>query len=212
MKAIDLGNAVIVVTAASNSTGQAIAEAFARPGTKLILAGRDAHELKQLSARCGARGAETLTVDADISDTADTRRLVNAARAFGGRIDIWISRTEHDGEGDVADLAAVIPVFVSQKRGIFVNMTPVGLPATVRAPLAAHRSVCLCDVEVGSAVGPVAVARRVVDLVRAPRAKVLLGANDDFVVRALKSGTAFCMAALAGLGGVTTAMQAAKLG
>lgn len=212
MKAIELANAVIVVTAASNSTGQAIAEAFARAGVRLVLAGRDAHELNELSARCRERGAETLTVDADITDTADTRRLVNAARAFGGRIDVWISRTEHDGGGHVADVPAVIPVFVSQKRGIFVNMTATALPTTVRAPLAAHRHICLCDVYAGSGVGQDSVARRLVDLVRAPRPKVALGANDDFVLRALKSGTAFCVAALAGLGGVTTAMQAAKLG
>ena len=213
MKASELKDAVVVVTGASDAAGQAMVEAFAREGAKLVLAGRDAHLLRQLADRCRALGAETLTADADLGDTAATRRLVNAARAFKGHIDVWVSRTDReDRDGVTPDVHAVIPVFVKQNRGVFINMTPHSLPMTLRAPLSARRGIHLCDFQAGPDADPVRVAREVLDLVRAPRPRARLGANDDLVTRALKAGAALGMTAMAGLGSLTAALQAAKIG
>jgi len=217
MKGIELKDAIVVVTQATDAVGGATAEAFAREGAKLVLAGRDTHLLRQIAARCRDLGAEALTVEADIADTAATRRLVNAARAFEGRIDVWVSRTDaEDRDGMTPDVKAVIPIFVKQKRGVLINMTPHSLPMTVRAPLSARRDIHLCDFDAGSApdaarVAP-RIAQRIVDLVRAPRQKVLFGANDDLVESALKAGAAFGMTAMAALGSLTAALQSAKFG
>lgn len=212
MKGIELKNAVVVVTGASDDVGRATAEAFAREGAKLVLAGRDGYGLRQLAARCEALGGDTLTVEADIADTAATRRLVNAARAFDGRIDVWISRTDAKTQGLLPDVPAVLPVFGKQKRGVFINMTPHSLPAALRAPLSARRDIHLCDFYAGADVNADKLAQKIVELARMPRQRVLFGANDDVVGRALKAGTAFGMAAMAGLGSLTAALQAAKLG
>jgi NAD(P)-dependent dehydrogenase (short-subunit alcohol dehydrogenase family) len=213
MKGIELKDSVVVVTRATDAVGRATAEAFAREGAKLVLAGRDTYVLRQIAARCWDLGAETLTVEADIADTAATRRLVNAARAFDGHIDAWISRTDaEDRDGMTPDVKAVIPIFIRQKRGVLINMTPHRLPMTVRAPLSARRDIHLCDVDAGPDADASKVAQMIVGLVHAPRPKVLFGANDDLVERALKAGAAFGMTAMAALGSLTAALQAAKFG
>ena len=213
MKGIELKDAVVVVTQATDAVGRATAEAFARDGAKLVLAGRDGYDLQQLATHCRNIGSDALVVEADTADTAAARRLVNAARGFDGRIDVWVSRSDvEDRDGMTPDIKAVIPIFVGQKRGVLINMTPHSLPMTVRAPLSARRDIHLCDLDIANGSAPEWVAQKVVELARMPRPKVLFGANDDVLGRALKAGAAFGMAAIAGLGSLTAALQTAKLG
>lgn len=213
MKAIEVRHAVVVVTGASDDVGRAIAEGFAREGARLVLAGRDPYALKHLSADCNALGAETLIVEADITDTASARKLVNAARAFDDHIDVWISRAEGDRIGLTPDIDAVIPVFVKQKRGVLINVTSgEGLPGTWRTPLSARRAIHLCDLHIGSCRDAIRIARSVAELARAPRPRATLGANDNVLDRILKAGTAAGLAALAGVGGLVSALEAARIG
>ncbi len=213
MQAIELKNAVVVVVEALSDIGRAIACACAGQGAKLVLAGCDPHALRQLALQCQGLGAETVVVDAG-TDTVSIRKVINAARESAGRIDIWIGHVD-DGayaEGSRADLRSVVPVFLKQKRGIFINLGADRISAALRAQLSARRNIHLCDLQASSGQTADRIAATTVALARVPRPRTALGANDDFVRRALKSGTAFCIAALGGLGGVATAMQAAKLG
>lgn len=146
MKGIDVKGAVVVVTGASSGIGQAIAEAFAAQGAKVVLAARDKHALKQVAAHCRRLGGKAKAVEADITDAGAVRKLADAARRFGGRIDVWVSNAgvgalgrfedtpikaharvvETNLVGHMTDAHAVLPVFKAQRHGTFINMISLG--------------------------------------------------------------------------------------
>lgn len=72
--------ATVVITGASGGIGAALARAYARPGRRLALTGRDAARLDAVATACRAAGAEVVT------DTLDVRDAT-AVRAFLGRVD-----------------------------------------------------------------------------------------------------------------------------
>jgi len=206
------GGSVIVVTEAAAPLGQAVAAAFARPGITLILADRDTHALKSVAARCRGLGADAGIVEADICDTASARKLVNAVREAAGRVDIWISQTARGHDGITPDIRAVIPVFVKQKRGTLIHLVSGAvLPASLRAPLSAHRHIHLCDVHAGDRETGW-LAGKIVELARAPRPTVRFGANDNVLERILKAGAAVGLATLAGFGGLISTLESARIG
>ncbi len=58
----------VVITGASRGIGAALAEAFAAPGTLVVLVARDAERLEAVASACRARGGETEILAADIRD------------------------------------------------------------------------------------------------------------------------------------------------
>ena len=66
----------ILITGASSGIGEALARALARPGTTLILTGRDEPRLMASAGVCRARGAAVETHLLDVTDVAGMRRLV----------------------------------------------------------------------------------------------------------------------------------------
>ncbi len=205
-------NGVVVVTGAAGELGQAMAAALAQNGTTLILADRDTHALKTIAERCREPGAEIHIVEADISDTASARKLVNAAREIAGRIDVWISNADPArSRGLTPDIRAVTPVFARQKRGILINLVSGdALAADLREALSARRDIHLCDVHGAFGGDAGKLARRIADLVRAPRPRVMLGANDNLLDRIVKGGAA-AFAALTGVGGLIATLESARI-
>jgi len=67
---------VAVITGGGSGIGKAIAQAFAREGAMVVIAGRDSKKLEQAAAEIGE---ECLAVSADVSKTSDVQRLVDAA-------------------------------------------------------------------------------------------------------------------------------------
>ena len=59
----------ILITGASGSTGNALAKAYAAPGTTLILHGRNESKLEQTAHACRAQGAHVVKRVFDITDT-----------------------------------------------------------------------------------------------------------------------------------------------
>src|SRR5690242_10573717 len=85
----DLTGRTALVTGANTGLGQAIAIALARAGADIVAAGRsDASETAQAVAEAG-RGFHF--VQADFGSTADVQRVVDAAIAFRGRLDIVVN-------------------------------------------------------------------------------------------------------------------------
>jgi 2-deoxy-D-gluconate 3-dehydrogenase len=85
----DLTGRTALVTGANTGLGQAIAIALARAGADIVAAGRsDASETAQAVADAG-RGFHF--VQADFGSTADLQRVVDAALAFRGRLDIVVN-------------------------------------------------------------------------------------------------------------------------
>jgi len=69
----------ILITGASSGIGAALARAYAAPGVRLALGGRDAGRLGEIAADCRARSAEVDAATVDVTDAAATARWIAAA-------------------------------------------------------------------------------------------------------------------------------------
>jgi short-subunit dehydrogenase len=75
----------VVVTGASQGIGRALCLELATQQPRLVLAARDAAALDAAASACRERGAETLVVETDVTDTEACRHLVDrSVEAFGG--------------------------------------------------------------------------------------------------------------------------------
>ncbi len=87
-----LNGKVAIVTGSSRGIGRAIAERFAAEGAKVTInwAGRE-REAKAVVDGIKASGGEALSVGADVSSSADVKRLVQATVDHFGRLDILVN-------------------------------------------------------------------------------------------------------------------------
>jgi short-subunit dehydrogenase len=176
----------VVITGASSGIGRATAELFAARGARLVLAARGEDALEEVAIRCRALGGEAHVIPTDVIDGDAVKRLAQAAALRLGGIDFWFSDvgvgvvgrfhevplTEHRRVieanliGHVNDAHAVLPIFLDQGHGTFVNMISVGgfvatpwaaaysaskfglrgLSEALRAELSLHPRIHICDV------------------------------------------------------------------
>jgi len=186
MTRANLQGTVVVITGAASGIGQATAEAFAKRGVRLVLAARGKPALDAVAETCRTLGAETLVVPTDITDAAAVKALADRALEFAGRIDVWVSNVgigavgafhetpieAHEQVlranliGHFNDAHAVLPIFMRQARGTFVNVISVGGFAAIpyaasytaskfglkgfsealRGELTGHPDIHICDV------------------------------------------------------------------
>lgn len=145
----------VVITGASSGVGAATAEAFAKQGARLVLAARGVDGLEAVARRCRAAGGEAHVVAADVTDADEVAGLAREAQAMLGGIDLWFSDVgigavgkftdtpmaahrqvvEANLIGHMNDAHAVLPIFIAQGHGTFVNMISVG--GFVATPFAA---------------------------------------------------------------------------
>ena len=135
-----------IVTGAGRGIGRATAVRLAGPDVTLIInynsSSRGADETAEL---CREKGAEVVTVQADVSKASDCDRLVSAALEKTGRIDVLVNNAgiTRDGllmrmsEEDFDDvisanlrgtflmMKAVIGIMLRQKYGRIVNLASV---------------------------------------------------------------------------------------
>ena len=182
---VNLRNAVVVITGASSGIGEATALAFARQGSRLVIAARDLDALNAVAEDCRRMGSEAIAVEADVTDAEAVKRLAERAMTFG-RIDVWVSNVgvgavgrfqetpieAHEQViranliGHMNDAHAVLPIFLKQHHGIFVNMISIGgfaaapfaaaysaskfglrgFSEALRAELADHPHIHICDI------------------------------------------------------------------
>lgn len=141
----------VVITGASSGIGAATAEAFAAEGARIVIAARGGEALDAVASRLRASGAQVLAVPTDVRDAAAVAALAEGARDWLGEIDLWFSNVgvgaigrfhevpidahrqviESNLIGHLNDAHAVLPIFLEQRHGIFVNMISIGgfLPA-----------------------------------------------------------------------------------
>ncbi|HEY8494178.1 MAG TPA: SDR family NAD(P)-dependent oxidoreductase [Myxococcota bacterium] len=91
MDASSLAHQAIVITGASSGFGRGAALAFAEAGASLVLAARREALLEDLAAECETRGGRALAVRTDVSERAEVARLLEAAIAAFGGVDVWIN-------------------------------------------------------------------------------------------------------------------------
>lgn len=86
----DLHGHAALVTGAAGGLGQAIAWAFARQGSDLVLADRDAAAAEAVAARCRGLGVQAVALAADLVDPAQANGLAANALSTFGRIDTLV--------------------------------------------------------------------------------------------------------------------------
>src|ERR1700722_2110817 len=141
---LELGNKVVVITGAAKGMGPAIALAFAREGSRIVMAGRDMAAIEYLALRLRADGAEVLSVACNVTKDSDTFAMADRATAQFGRIDILVnvaggtgpvgaaswetSQAEFDQivqlnlTGCFNTMRAVLPGMIERRYGKIVNV------------------------------------------------------------------------------------------
>jgi NAD(P)-dependent dehydrogenase (short-subunit alcohol dehydrogenase family) len=141
----DLSDSVVVITGASSGIGRAAAYAFAREGSRLVLAARSAAPLQTLAEEIEAMGAAAIAVPTDVRDEPAVQALARAAVERFGALDVWVNcagviaygRFEDvPGEvfravietnlfGQVHGARAALERFRAQGNGVLVNLASV---------------------------------------------------------------------------------------
>ncbi|HTV03172.1 MAG TPA: SDR family oxidoreductase [Luteitalea sp.] len=103
---------VIVITGASSGIGLATARLAAKQGAKLVVAARSGDDLSQLVQELEASGCEATSIDADVSDEAQVRRIAKVAIERFGGFDTWVNNAGVSVYGDcltvpVADMRRI---------------------------------------------------------------------------------------------------------
>ena len=86
-----LDGLVAVITGGGGGIGAPMAEAFARSGATVVVAGRSQEPLDAALARAMLAGGDGFALVADVTEEADAERLVAAAVERFGRIDILVN-------------------------------------------------------------------------------------------------------------------------
>jgi len=87
----DLSEKVAIVTGGGRGIGLEIAEGFVESGARVVLTGRRRKWLDEAESELGKRGADVLTVEADVADPIGVERTVQATVERFGGIDILVN-------------------------------------------------------------------------------------------------------------------------
>ena len=148
----------VVITGASSGIGAATAVAFAAAGARVVLGARGREGLDDVASRCAAAGGSAIVRPVDCTDAGAVAAFAAEARELLGGIDVWFSCegvgvlgryedvpiADHARVVDVNlvahmnDVHAVLPIFLAQERGTWVNMISAG--GFVATPYAAAYS------------------------------------------------------------------------
>ncbi len=142
---LGLKGKVVLVTAASQGIGKAIAEAFAAEGSKVAITARGMDELQKTAREiCERSGAEVIGVAADASKAADNIRMVDEVVKRFGTVHVLVNNaggvgafaafhdlTDEDWVGifnlnvmsAVRASRAVLPYMQRQKWGRIINIS-----------------------------------------------------------------------------------------
>jgi 3-oxoacyl-[acyl-carrier protein] reductase len=96
---MDLKDKVAVVTGSSRGIGRAIALKLGSLGAKVVVNYRtNAEAAREVVEAIGAQSGQAITVQADVTDANDAKRLVKTAQSTYGRLDILVNNagTTHD--------------------------------------------------------------------------------------------------------------------
>lgn len=139
-------NTRVVITGASSGIGAATAIAFAKQGSHLVLCARGKEGLDDIARRCRDAGGSADVRIVDVTDAAAVMAFAAEARETLGEIDLWFSVVGVGVVGKYLDVPiadhrqvveanlishmndahAVLPIFLAQDHGIWVNMISVG--------------------------------------------------------------------------------------
>ena len=136
---------VVVITGASSGLGESTARHLAELGATVVLGARRIDRIDALARELTANGQPALAVQTDVTDRLQVQRLVDAAIARFGRIDVMINnaglmphspleRLKTDDwdrmidvnlKGVLYGIAAALPPMQAQKSGHIINVSSV---------------------------------------------------------------------------------------
>jgi 7-alpha-hydroxysteroid dehydrogenase len=124
-----LTDRVAIVTGAGKGIGRGIALAFAEAGADVVCAARTAADIEATAAGIRERGRRALAVPTDVLKTPDLERLVAAALAEFGRLDVLVNNA--GGTGPRPALATSEGFF---ERALRMNVTQAFLLSKLCVP------------------------------------------------------------------------------
>jgi NADP-dependent 3-hydroxy acid dehydrogenase YdfG len=95
---------VMVITGASSGIGLATAQAAAKAGAKIVMVSRDADSMRKSADELRAKGAQIVTVSADVGKAEDVKRVAEEAVRAYGRIDTWVNNAGVDLFGKLMEV------------------------------------------------------------------------------------------------------------
>ncbi|MCX2732603.1 SDR family oxidoreductase [Saccharopolyspora sp. NFXS83] len=137
---------VVAVTGASSGIGEATARRLAADGHHVFLGARRTDRLDALSGEITAAGGTAAFQRLDVTDAAEVRAFMSAARDHYGRVDVvvnnagvmplsplhelkfdeWDRMIDVNVRGVLHGIAAALPIMREQGGGQFVNVASVG--------------------------------------------------------------------------------------
>jgi short-subunit dehydrogenase len=82
---------VVIITGGSSGIGKALAEAFGRNGSKILITGRNANDLSVAVDELRKKGVDIHGFASDVSKEEDNRNMAAEALRLFGRIDVLIN-------------------------------------------------------------------------------------------------------------------------
>lgn len=136
---------VVVITGASSGLGESTARHLAELGATVVLGARRVDRIDALARELTANGQPALAVQTDVTDRVQVQRLVDAAIAGFGRIDVminnaglmphsplerlkiddWDRMIDVNLKGVLYGIAAALPPMQAQKSGHIINVSSV---------------------------------------------------------------------------------------
>ena len=107
-------NKTVLITGATSGIGLACARKFAENGDKLILTGRDADKLKEISDELTAKGTQVRTLKFDVRNRVVAEEMLQELPAEWKNIDVLVNNAglalglEPEYEGDLDDWETMI--------------------------------------------------------------------------------------------------------
>ena len=102
---LKLSGKVVVITGGSSGIGKAIAEAFAKEGSKIAVCARNVNKLEALGKEFSANGYELYTESVDVTNYDEMERFADNVVDHYGRIDVWINNAGQLSSLSIGEMA-----------------------------------------------------------------------------------------------------------
>lgn len=142
-----LQDKVAVVTGAASGMGKAIAIAYAKEGSKVVVSDINLEGANQTVEEIKSAGGEAIAVQANVAREEDIQNLIDTAVAAFGTLDILVNNAgimdNFEPAGDIEDekwervfainttsvmraTRKALPIFLAKEKGVIINVASAG--------------------------------------------------------------------------------------